>query len=379
MTRFTTTTTALAALLATTTIATAGGIDRNGFNISPLFEDGEYAEFSYSRVSPEVTGEFGPGNASSGNMAEDYSSFGFAYRTDLTDRLSIAFVYDDAFGADITYENSDPNGPILGGYPLNGFNATLSGVSASALLRYEIDERYSVYGGVRYVIMDAEINFYEDGWVATPAPTEITTDQTVTYESDGAWGYTLGAAYEIPDIAFRASVTYQSATEHEHSIVASPGPTLQTGPSQTTTSYSLPQSLELAIQSGVAEGTLVMASVRWTDWSEADIPTYTALGTISNDDVFSYMLGVARRVTDDFALVGRVNYEASSGDEASNLAPSDGRVGLSLAGVYDITDQVTLTGGINYTMLGDATTEGLNATFEDNSAFGFGFRIGYSF
>ncbi|UWQ94037.1 outer membrane protein transport protein [Rhodobacteraceae bacterium M385] len=378
MTRFTTTTTALAALLATTTIAHAGGIDRNGFNISPLFEEGDYAEFSYSYVRPEVSGNWPTNGASSGNMAEDFSAFGFAYRTDLTERLSLAFVYDDAFGADISYENSDPGGPGGGGYPLNNFNATLSGVSAAALLRYEIDDRISVYGGLRYVVMDAEINFIGGGWVLAPGPTPIAADQTLTYESDGAWGYTLGASYEIPDIAFRATVTYQSATEHEHTIMSSTAPSA-VGPYATSTSYSLPQSLEVAVQSGVAEGTLVMASVRWTDWSEADIPTFSALGTISNDDVFSWMIGGARRLSDDFALVGRVTYEASSGDAASNLAPSDGRVGLSLAGVYDISDQITLTGGINYTFLGDATSEGLNSTFNDNSAFGVGFRLGYSF
>lgn len=369
MTRYTVTTTAIATLLATTSIATAGGIDRNGFNIEPLFETGDYAEFRFSTVQTDVTGTNAAGTIQSGDMAEDYTAFGFAYRTDLTDQLSLAFVYDDAFGADISYENATP------GFPFRNFNATVSGVSAAALLRYEVNDRVSVYGGLRYVVMDAEINLVAGGNVG---PRPIAANQTLTYEADGAWGYTLGAAYEIPDIALRASLTYQSATEHENTIVSSIGPTLL-GPAANTTSYSLPQSLELAVQSGVAEGTLVMASVRWTDWSEADIPTLSALGTISNDDTYTWMLGGARRLNEDLALVGQVSYEASTGDAASNLAPTDGQIGLSLAAVYDVSDQVTLTGGINYTILGDATTEFVGNQFADNSALGFGFRIGYNF
>ncbi|MFT6169527.1 MAG: hypothetical protein ACJAR9_001646, partial [Celeribacter sp.] len=81
-------TTLLAAGLAvTTTGAFAGGIDRSGQSISALFEDGNYLEFSFGSVSPNVsgvqTGAFGsivPGiGQSSGNMAADYTQLGFAY------------------------------------------------------------------------------------------------------------------------------------------------------------------------------------------------------------------------------------------------------------------------------------------------------------
>ncbi len=367
MTRYTTP--AFAALLATTSLAHAGGIDRNGFNISPLFEDGDYAEFSYSYVMPEVTGVNAAGTFGSGDMANDYSTVGFAYRTDLTDQLSLAFVYDTAYGADITYENAQA------GFPFRNFNAALNGTSAAAYLRYQINDNISVYGGVRYVVMNAEINLIAGGNVG---PAGIAANQTLSYGAEGDFGYTLGAAYEIPDIALRASLTYHSATSYEHTITSSTAPTAL-GPYAATTSYSLPQSLTLDFQTGVAEGTLVMASVRWTDWSEADIPTQSALGVISNDDVFTWMLGGARRVTEDLALVGRITYEASTGDPASNLAPTDGSVGLSLAGVYDLSDQLTLTAGINYTMLGDATTTAVANQFADNSALGFGFRVGYNF
>ncbi|OAN73998.1 hypothetical protein A8B78_17790 [Jannaschia sp. EhC01] len=369
MTRFTTTTTALAALMATTTIAHAGGFERSGFNISPLFEEGTYAEMSFSFVSPDVSGTAPAfGNTASGNMSEDYFSYGFAYRTDLTDSLSLAVIFNDAFGADISYENS------VAGFPFRNFNASLSGRSASALLRYEIDDTWSVHGGLRYVVMDAQINFLAGGNVG-PAP--IAANQTIDYESDGAFGYTIGGSYEIPDIALRASLTYQSETTHDNTIVGAP---TALGPGAASTgSYTLPQSLLLDFQTGIAENTLLLASVQWTDWSETELNTQSAVGVIEyDDDVYTYSVGVARRLNEQFAVLGRLTYEAQTGSLQGNLGPTDGRLGLALAGIYTMGD-VTLTGGINYTMLGDATTRFVGNDFSDNSALGVGLRVGYNF
>ena len=119
----------------------------------------------------------------------------------------------------------------------------------------------------------------------------------------------------------------------------------------------LPQSVNIDFQTGIAEGTLLLASVRWAEWTETAINTQSALGTIDYDnDVFTYSLGVARRLSDDFAVLGRVTYEDAKGGLASNLAPTDGSLGLSLAGIYDVGN-ARITAGVNYTWLGDATTE----------------------
>lgn len=368
MIRHTATFASIAALLATTSLATAGGFERGGFNLSPLFEDGSYAELSFSSVSPDVTG-IAPGTGlGSGNMTEDYFTYGFAYKTDLTDDLSIALIFDDAFGANVSYEDS------AAGFPFRNFNAALSGRSASALLRYEIDDTWSVHGGLRYVIMDAEINFLAGGNIG---PNIIAADQTIDYESDGAFGYTLGASYEIPAIALRASLTYQSVTTHDNTIVGTP---TAFGPAASSTGeYTLPQSLTLDFQTGIAEGTLLLASVQWTDWSQTELNTQSAVGVIEyDDDIYTYSVGVARRLNEQFAVLGRLTYEAQTDSLQGNLGPADGQFGLSLGGVYTIGD-VTLTGGINYTMLGDATTRFVGNEFEDNSALGFGLRVGYNF
>lgn len=74
MARYTTTTTALAALLATTSLASAGGIERNAFTTGILFEEGNYVELGFTYVDPTVSGQANapyPGTPASGDMSAD--------------------------------------------------------------------------------------------------------------------------------------------------------------------------------------------------------------------------------------------------------------------------------------------------------------------
>jgi len=356
---------ASAALLASTAIAQAGGLDRSGLGISPIFEDGTYVELSFGSVMPSVSGTVM--GQSSGNMAQDYLNYSFAVRDDLTDRLSYAVMYEQAFGAAVDYRNASANYPLILGLQGNSFAAELSGTALTAMLRYELSDRFSIYGGLRYVTMSGEILFDD-------------VPQTLTFESSSDVGYLIGAAFEIPDIALRASITYNSETEHNNPVSNSLPIVTGLGPYATETgAYVLPQSVNIDFQTGIAEGTLLLASVRWAEWTETAINTQSALGTIDYDnDVFTYSLGVARRLSDDFAVLGRVTYEDAKGGLASNLAPTDGSLGLSLAGIYDVGN-ARITAGVNYTWLGDATTETIGADFSGNSAWGLGVRVGFSF
>ena len=68
-----------------------------------------------------------------------------------------------------------------------------------------------------------------------------------------------------------------------------------------------PQSIELKIHSGVAEGTLVFGSVKWTDWSVIDTLDYTIAPGLLNvfnqneyfwKDGWTVSAGVARQFND---------------------------------------------------------------------------------
>lgn len=358
--------TASAVLLASTAIAQAGGLDRTGLPVSPLFEEGNYFELSFGQVMPTVTGEVGP--LESGNMANDYLNYSVAVRTDLADGVGFALMYEQAFGADIAYD--DITWPIPATIT-SVFDAQLTGTALTALLSYDIGDNWVVYGGLRYVTMSAEINFSDLG-----------PGLTLTYDPDSDIGHVIGVAYEIPEIALRGSLTYSSETRHNNDISANfdPGNAAIYDPADDETgTYTLPRSILLDFQTGVAEGTLLLASIRWAEWTETVIPTQSALGTIDYDnDVYTYTLGVARRFSDEFAGLVRLSYEQANGGEASNLAPTDGLFGVSLAGIYTI-DNIDITAGVNFTHVGDATTETITADFSDNYVVGAGLRVGVSF
>jgi len=395
MTRYTTST-ALAVLLATTSLATAGGVERQGASPAILFEEGTYAEFGFTWVDPELSGVQQQTasatsliGAQSGDIAPAYSYSNFAYRQDITDALSFAIIYDQPIGADVDYSGVGFGGGYL--YRTGaGSQAEIRSQALTVALRYEITDRISAFGGLRAVTANGTVDLFNGSGPPAPA---AGNRYSMEAESDYELGFMLGAAYEIPDIALRVALTYYSATEHTFTGtegITTPAGVPVVGPMSFET--TIPQQILLEAQSGVAEGTLVFGSIRWVDWSEFDItpPAYnvaTGSSLVSYDnDTVTYTLGGARRLNEDLALLASISYEASQGGFSGNLGPTDGRTSIGLGARYDI-GQWRIIGGINYTFVGDATTEapgpfppGLNfGEFTDNSAIGFGLRIGYTF
>ncbi|GAB5445993.1 OmpP1/FadL family transporter [Gymnodinialimonas sp.] len=384
MTRFTASTTALAALLATTTLAHAGGVERQAQSPAILFQEGTYVEFGFTYVDPDISGIQAvnapptAAGADSGDVAPSYSFSSLAYRQDITDSVSVALIYDQPVGADVDYQNA----AYLYGLGA-GSQAELRAQALTIAARYQFNENISVYGGLRAVTLEGDVRLFNgSGGGATRYQVEADTDHEL--------GFMLGAAYERPDIALRVALTYYSATEHTFTGTETAGGV--TGPS--TFNSTIPQQVLLEAQSGVAEGTLVFGSVRWTDWTEFNIspPTYIAAVSAGrplveyNSDVWTYTLGGARVLNDTWTLLGSITYEDQVGGFAGNLGPTDGRTSFGLGARYT-SGNVTITGGINYTLLGDAITQAPQpfpngttfANFNDNTAVGFGLRVGYTF
>lgn len=385
MTRFYST--AIAALLASTTLAAAGGVERQGSSPAILFQDGTYVEFGYTYVDPELSGvqaipaPGAPAGSDSGDIAPAYSYASFAYRQDMTDTVSFALIYDQPIGADVNYAPNGGSGYLYGTGA--GSQAEIRSQALTLAVRYEFSENISVYGGLRAVTANGSVDLF-NGSGGGAARYQMEAD------SDYELGYMIGAAYERPDIALRVALTYYSATDH--SFVGTESTAGGTVPSEF--SVTIPQQLLLEAQTGVAEGTLVFGSIRWVEWTAFDVtpPVYTTSVAVGNslvdydDDVFTYTLGAARVLNDTWTVLGSVTYERSDGGFSGNLGPTDGRTSFGLGARYTMGD-MTITGGINYTFVGDATTEapgpfppGLDfGNFNDNTAIGFGLRVGYQF
>lgn len=361
MRRVLTSTVALATL---TTAAHAGGIERSTTPLSILFEDGNYAEVSFGNVDPSVSGAAPAvlGGTLSGDMAASFGSASLAYKTALTDDIDLAVIIDQPYGVDVDY----PAGTF---YPFAGSNATVRSTGVTAALRYDLGNQFSVLGGLRSVTTQGE---------ATVVPVGGYTLSTTT-ETD--FGYLLGVAYEKPEIALRVGLTYASEITHDFDAT-------EFGALSTTFASTLPQSLTLDAQSGIAADTLLFGSIRWVDWSEFDIsPTAFAGASGSSlvdydEDVITYSIGVGRKFSDTWSGAISISHEAPGEGTVGNLGPTNGNTSISLGGTYT-KDNMKITGGVRYVWIGDAETVlaagAPNSTFEDNSAIGIGFKVGFSF
>ena len=350
-------TTAGAILFMTTSIATAGGLDRSGQGIGVIFEDGDYAELSFGSVTPDVSGNglnntFN-GTTASGNVTPNYSQIGMAYKSQINEQVSIALIYDQPFGADVDYDTGST-------YVLSDTNAQVETDGVTGLVRYEINPTFSVHGGMRYVQANG---VYDRADVGAPNGYES------TYSSGGGVGYVIGGAYERDDIAMRIALTYSSEID------------LELDGSVGDLSTTLPESVNLDFQTGIAADTLLFGSVRYVAWDGFSLDDSIDGSILSyDDDVFTYNIGVGRRLSDSFAVSFSVGYEQSTGEETGNLGPTDGFISYQIGGAYTIDNGIEVSGGVRYVNIGDAMTEApVSADFSDNDAVVVGLKVAYNF
>jgi long-subunit fatty acid transport protein len=354
--------------------AHAGGIDRSGQGIGILFEKGNYAELSFGIVNPSVSGNdvavFGGGP--SGNVAADYTSISLGFKQDINDTLSYALIIDQPFGADILY------GP--GSVALGNTSAKADATALTALLRYKFDGGFSVHGGLRATTASAEVHLRGAAYGGL-------NGYAVSLDRDLGIGYVVGVAYERPDIALRVALTYNSATKHNFDTVE----TVANGAvivGTSVTEVKTPQSINLDLQTGIAANTLLFGQIRWADWSgfrldPAFLVGASGSGLIDLEDTVTYTIGVGRKFNDNWAGAISFSYEKELDPLVSPLAPTNGKLGVTLAGIYT-KDNMKITAGINYTKLGDAqpetgTPDVARANFSGNSAVGVGVKVGFTF
>jgi long-chain fatty acid transport protein len=283
-------------------MAQAGGLDRSGQGVGIIFENGNAAELTFGSVQPTVTGELG---TTSGDIAPDYTQFGFGVKLQVNDQVSVALISDQPFGADVDYNTA--------GYLLQGTSASVDTQGITALVRYELDEKYSVHAGLR--------NVSAEGAVALTLPAPYGS----TYSSASGSGFVAGAAYERDDIALRVALTYSG--EIDLALDGSDG-------DLTTT---LPQSVNLDFQTGIAADTLLFGSVRWVNWNGFTL-TDSVLGPLLalTSDVYTYNIGIGRRLNDQLSVSVSVGHEASTDEAASDLTPTDGYTSIQIGAAYDL-------------------------------------------
>ncbi|MFY0660846.1 MAG: outer membrane protein transport protein [Shimia sp.] len=328
----------------------AGGIDRSGQGVNILFEEGNYAQFTWQHVSPSVDGSTS-GVTHTTDVLPSYNNLSFGYKHEINENWDIALIYDQPFGAHVAYTN----GPFTGG------GADINSDALTALVQYNFGNGFSIHGGARALKVKGNIT---------------SSLGLLDASSDYDWGGVLGVAYEKPEIALRVALTYansiKSGFEGTHNVV-----------SPRTFDVDFPESVNLDFQTGVAANTLVFGSVRWAGWGGFSLDTTDGNWVNFTDDTIEYSLGVGRQINDKLSLALQLGYEKSGTRPTTTLlSPTTGSTSIGLGATYQVNEKFSVSGGLTYAMLGDQffrTGATSTVDFNDSTAWGAGIRLGYRF
>ena len=261
-----------------------------------------------------------------------------------------------------------------------------TGNELDAILKYRVNDQILAYGSARSVTSKAN----------TRIPALLfggAGNCRAKAYSNTQISFILGAAYEKPDIALRASATYRSAIKHDFatSELFTPteggGETLvgatMPGGTKWTTNITVPQSVSLNVLTGIAANTLLFGSIKWTHWSIWHVDpavfhglTGTAI-TSFDDDVFTYRLGIGRKLNDSVSVFARVGDEKSNSGTASRLSPTHCRQSIGPSRSWS-NDRLKVTGGLEYAKLDDAA-DASETRFSGKSSLGVGVSLDIRF
>lgn len=331
--------------------AWAGGIDLSGQPIGALFKPGSYAEFTYAFIKPDVRGTDFSG-ASTGNIGNDLSTSTLSYKTDLTNSLSLALIYDQPYGRSSNYNEG----------ALAGISSELVSNAITLPFRYKMNQRWSVHAGVRVQDFDTTVILPALGY-------ELQNSK----QQDA--GYLVGVSFEIPEYFTLVSLTYNSEISHDFNSV-------ENGVRTESYTYATPESLNLDVRMPISNTTLVFGSLRYAAYEGGEVvpPAYLEMtGTPLvklEDDIMTYSLGVGQKFNDNWSGFARFRYEASEDVTQDPFNPVDGFRSYGL-GVNYVYKKLNLTLGVDYAEFGD--TSGVVGEFRDVSATVGGLALGYTF
>ncbi|MFC2994789.1 outer membrane protein transport protein [Acinetobacter sichuanensis] len=420
------------------------------------------------------------------DMGEDYYFPSAALKLQLTDKISFGLLYDQPFGADAKYHGENvfvssaadtvlPQAKLdalaaagkakveafmkspeaaaaIGGLMKQGLSqeaatkAVLNKASEPlvALGKGLADANANLGQGNTKVEVDTQnlsmifgfqpiknLNFYAGGVYQTIKGSvslrgtaySLYNGYDAEIKETGDVGWLAGAAYQIPEIALKASVTYRSEIEHDvdateslsveaaldrnPAVLAGLGVTeaqIAAMKSSGKTKITTPQSVNLDLQTGIMENTVAFANIRWVDWSNFSIQPHKfgqvsqAIGGLVNrpngfnlveysDDQWSVNAGVGRKLNDQWAGNVSVGWDSGAGNPVSTLGPTEGYWNVGLGVQYSPAANYFIAGGVKYFWLGDAKAQtgaqaggsDYVADFSDNNAIAYGLKIGYKF
>ena len=281
------------ALLAATS-AQAGGLERGGYNIDLLFDPSDYAtEAATTYVAPQreldnvvdINPLNGDLNGRPNNGIDDSEGYWIprvGVKAKIFDDVNCIADYSQPWGA-----HTNPGANWAGANDNMETKIESDNYAATCSYKFDVGQgQLRLIGGAFY----QEVGGFKERLTADLSGTGLPLSGVGRLDLEGSgWGWRTGVAYEIPDYALRVSLVYNSAVDLDNldgtidlrnSVLPVPGGGFIPGTKYNVESFaSMPDSLELKFQTGVAPDWLVFGSVKWTDWSQLQIIKVTAKDT----------------------------------------------------------------------------------------------------
>lgn len=451
----------------------AAALDRSGQSMQGFLQPGNYFEAGINILDPKVSGVDLEGNKT-GDMGEDYYFPSAVLKVQATEHISFGLMYDQPFGAAAAYSGDNafvarPNDTLLptattdaiierrmpglldqGAQQILGEGATFDQLAApiQRIVRRQVEAKIqeglnnvngylnnNVTGGTTVDVDTQNLafvmgvqptenwNIYGGGVYQTVKGKVALRGTTYSlyngYDADigenHAFGWLAGVAYEIPEIALKASLTYRSEIEHEVNVRENIGMLLPASAllgleaqaaainaSQADTKITTPQSVNLDFQTGVMTDTVLFGNVRWVEWSKFAIQPHKfgllsqvvgGLGLVNqangfnlvdySKDQWSANLGVGRKLNPKWGGTLSVGWDSGAGNPVSTLGPTEGYWNVGLGARYTPQPGSEISFGAKYLWLGDADAQTGAHTpagrFSNNDAMAYGLKIAQRF
>ncbi|RWK05905.1 OmpP1/FadL family transporter [Mesorhizobium sp.] len=327
--------------------AHAGGLERGGYDIDLLFDPAPFAteaEATFVMPDRKYKNARGPGGADLGfgttaDGAEDYWVPRIGGKVQVVQGVDCMVDYSQPWGAHTA--------PGVWNGAFSNMETDIKSDNYAATCSYKMDAgkgQLRFIGGVFY---QKVYGFKED--LVSPLVPNFGGTGRVDLTSNG-WGWRAGIAYEIPDIALRASLVYNSKVKLDNisGTLDLTNVGLGTIPIYGSTQY-MPDVVELKLQSGVAPGWLAFGSIKWVNWSVLQSVPICPVGvpaalcfTNSPAEVTSLDLmyrdgwtvsgGIGHKFNDQWSAAGQLSWDRGTSH-----------------GYGAQTDTWTLGGGVAYT------------------------------
>lgn len=327
--------------------AHAGGLERGGYDIDLLFDPAPFsteAEATYVMPDRKLKNARGPGGAdlgfgTSADGAENYWVPRIGAKAQIVQGVDCMIDYSQPWGAHVA--------PGVWNGAFSNMETDIKSDNYAATCSYKMDAgkgQLRFIGGVFY----QKVYGFKESLVSPLVPDFGGTGR-VDLTSNG-WGWRAGLAYEIPDIALRASLVYNSKVKLDN--ISGTLDLTNVGsvvlPIYGSTQY-MPDVVELKMQSGIAPGWLAFGSIKWVNWSVLQSVPICPVGvpsafcfTNSPGEVTSLDLmyrdgwtvtgGIGHKFNDEWSAAGQLSWDRGTSH-----------------GYGSQTDTWTLGGGVAYT------------------------------